>query len=262
MALQRPLAALAAALLLSGAGLAAPPAARADWVPLNYTFCSREYTVDNLEYVAQPVMAVYVMSLSGDGQSTVLTPAQIGVDYLTDPDQWITRPDLGVTRASINFAAGHDFFTVMQFTPFIFDVKTITGPGIKTLDYAPSFPLIQRVRLRVVKANDDPVAAGTEVLVSGWSPDIDPYAAVTGADGQILTFNAAGEQYTGIACLARVQNGQFGKKYPPIGNPFYIEVPERSVEGVKQGSFCGIVQIPETGQTYTVKLAPDACGGG
>lgn len=266
MALQRKLAALAAALLLSTGTLAAPQAARAAWTPLNYNFCTREksppdYTVDELQYVAQPVLAVYIMSLSDDRQRTVLTPAQFGVDYATDPDAWVTRPDLGVTVATINFAAQHDFFTVMQFTPFIFDVKTYSGSGVRTLAYAPTLPLIQRVRLRVLKANGQPAAEGTSVLVSGWSTDIDPYAAVTGADGQILTYNAAGEQYTGINCVARVQNGQL-RPYPPIGNPFYVEVPERTVDGAKQGSFCGYVDILETGQTYTVTLAPDACGGG
>lgn len=260
MRFSRVLAALIAALVLSAGTLAAPQAARADWVPLNYDFCARDYTADDLEYVSTPVLAVYIMSLSQDHKTTILTPAQFGVDYTTAPEYWATLPSLGVTRATISFTGRHDYFTVMQFTPFIFDVKTITGPGIKILDYSPTFPLIQRVRLRVLKANGDAAAVGTEVLIAGWSPDIDPYAAVTGQDGQVLTYNSAGAQYTGIACVARVQNGQFGENYPPIGNPFYVEVPDRTVDGAKQGSFCGVVQIRETGQTYSVQLAPNGCG--
>jgi hypothetical protein len=260
MRLAGKLTALLGALVLTGAGLASPQAARADWTPLNYNFCGREYTADDLEYVSQPVLAVYFMALSEDHKSTVLTAAQFGVDYTTYPDKWSTLPSQGVTVAAINFIGAHDFFTVMQFTPFIFDVKTTSGPGVKTLAYSPTFPLIQRVRLQVFKADGHPAAADTEVLISGWSTDIDPYAALTGPDGQVITYNSAGDQYTGIACVARVQNGQFGKYYPSIGNPFYVEVPDRMVDGANQGSFCGVVQIRETGETYPVQLAPNGCG--
>ena len=211
------------ALALVAAALS-PRSAGAAWTPLGYTFCNKTFTADPLEYVAEPVLSVFALSVVSD--TTTWTPVDPGTDFIADAPPWVFDPETNSTHLFIQFLKPNDYLMVMQFTPFVYDVNVVQARDKnftrkRGFTFAAPFPMISELNFAVFQSDGKtPVAAGTEVLFAGWSPDIDPYAAVTDGKGQVP-----------VACLSRFRAGQLPKGYPPVGNPLYVEIPNFNGQG-------------------------------
>lgn len=163
---------------------------------------------------------------------------------------WVFDPETNSTHLFIQFLKPNDYLMVMQFTPFVYDVNVVQARDKnftrkRGFTFAAPFPMISELNFAVFQSDGKtPVAAGTEVLFAGWSPDIDPYAAVTDGKGQVP-----------VACLSRFRAGQLPKGYPPVGNPLYVEIPNFN----GQGACTGWVDIKDSGSTVAIAIHNGVC---
>ena len=237
----RRLAAEALVFFLCATGALGPQAARADWVPINYTgtqFCGGDYTKDQLEYVTEPVLAVYSVTFQDQGFFTI-TPT---TTWRTDPSQW--RVDRsGFSTVPVQFTAAGDYLVFFQYTPSIWDdeYRHVTGPTTENMIFQPD-GVYTGLILGLTTQDGLAVRNGSEVYFPGWSSDIDPFDGVT--DSGIVT----------LRCVAHMRQVMPRPYVIPNLLPVFFQT--------DQGSWCGELTWPIDAKqpvNINIKVAPGGC---
>ena len=136
----RRLAAAALVLFLCVTGALSPQPARADWVPIPYSgssFCNGSYTQDQLEYVTQPVLAVYSVTFIDEQHGIYeINPT---TNYRTDPAQWRVQPVNGFSTVPVQFTAAGNYLVFFQYSPTIWDDAFVSlgGPATDSFTFTP-----------------------------------------------------------------------------------------------------------------------------
>jgi hypothetical protein len=205
------------AVLAALAGTFSPLPARADWTPLDYQFCDGRYTQDELQYVTQPVLAVYSVTF-GEGGFFQIAPSSA---WQTDESRWSVDAR-GFATVPISFTQRGQYLLFFEYTPFVFDDRyyDIDSQHVGRIANAVFYPdgVYTPVFLNVVTSDGLAVANDTEVQFPGWSDDTNPYEALT-ESGNVT-----------LACV--------GKMRQVLPRPYAIPNLLNIFIESSQGSFC------------------------
>jgi len=144
---------------------------------INYQFrgCN-QYTQDELQYGGAPILTVYEWVDRKAG--TLAGPIEVTATGTVKPDSSAVM--------QITFPKSGDFALFLEYTPFVFSVTgalvfdTLTG----TIFFN-SFKNFPGVTIQVKDRNNHNAPAGVELNFPSWSPEPDPFVALTDFNGRV-----------------------------------------------------------------------------